>query len=110
MNDDQLNVNTVVGSGYLDGYACWSSYGRNFYTKKISTFFALRTSTTAASTMRVKWTVLVMSSATFRMPRVPTGSSPNADYVSYSSAYFVNPDGNVNFSIHYVGLDSYGIK
>ena len=36
--------------------------------------------------------------------------SPNGDYVSYSSAYFVNPDGNVNFSIHYVGLDSYGIK
>ena len=27
MNDDQLNVNTVAGSGYLDGYACWSSYG-----------------------------------------------------------------------------------
>ena len=38
MNDDQLNVNTVAGSGYLDGYACWSSYGRDFYTKKISTF------------------------------------------------------------------------
>ena len=29
MNDDQLNVNTVAGSGYLDGYACWSSYGRS---------------------------------------------------------------------------------
>lgn len=29
MNNDQLNVNTVVGSGYFEGYACWSSYGSN---------------------------------------------------------------------------------
>lgn len=29
VNNDQLNVNTVVGSGYFEGYACWSSCGKH---------------------------------------------------------------------------------
>lgn len=48
VNDDQLNVNTVAGSGYLDGYACWSSLRAELLYQENIHLFALRTSIAAA--------------------------------------------------------------
>ena len=105
MNDDQLNVNTVAGSGYLDGYACWSSYGWDFYTKKFLTF-ALRSSTAA-----VRLECFRMVTSALQISTIPTGGiSPGiSDNIRFSYAFFTNSTGEVDYESPNI-IYSYGNK
>ena len=82
---------------YLYGYLPY----RYFYFKK-----SLRTSA-AATALRIMWALMVLSTTTFGMSRIPTGSSPVFVDYDNSSVYYVIHDGDVDIESWNIDI-SYG--